>query len=319
MEGNTQLSKVNGFKGRTHSLSGINTLLHLNSMDSLAVTLEFLDVYIKKHDFTTKPLVVGVSGPQGSGKLYLSFHLQEALALRYPQYQTIQFLMDDLYLTHKDQQTLNLSTSNPLLHGRGLPGTHDLALSESILKRIQKGDHPLQLPVYDKLRFNGEGDRSEESVDVQLVANIVVFEGWFNGYLALDDDQIKLAYFQNPELWVFKLFDLEEVNKYLKLYHNIWCQFDVLVNIKADNITDNVARWRVQQEHHLISKTGVGMTDEQIKFFLRRYMPLYTLYYESLCDSKIITCPTLQLQIDSNRTLTSHAIKNGAFPQHQNL
>ncbi|KAG7195621.1 uncharacterized protein KQ657_003388 [Scheffersomyces spartinae] len=279
-------------------------------MDTLGVTIEFLDEYIKKHDFTTKPLVVGVSGPQGSGKLYLSVHLQKVLTEKYPQYQTIQFLMDDLYLTHEDQNQLNLTNENSLLHGRGLPGTHDLVLGECLFSSIRNEHCPIQFPIYDKLRFNGKGDRSESTVKIDKPVNIVIFEGWFNGYTALDDTQLKLAYFGNPNLWDYKLYEVEEVNRYLRLYHNIWDQFDVFVNINAANIVENVLHWRTQQEHMLISQTGVGMSDEQIKVFLKRYMPIYALYYNDLCGGGNNNSPTIQLHINSDRVLISHTIAN---------
>ena len=96
--------------------------------DTLTISIDFIDDQIQQYDFN-EPLIIGISGPQGSGKSYLTNQLYNYLQTKYhPNLKTIQFSMDDFYLCKSDQDKLNDSTENPLLKGRGLPGTHELSL-----------------------------------------------------------------------------------------------------------------------------------------------------------------------------------------------
>lgn len=74
-------------------------------MTALTVSLEFLTKVINGHNFqaSTRPLIIGISGPQGSGKSFLTLGLLASLQSKYPQLNIVQFLMDDLYLSHDDQ------------------------------------------------------------------------------------------------------------------------------------------------------------------------------------------------------------------------
>lgn len=95
-------------------------------MTSYSITTEYLDSQIKTHDFT-KTFNYWDQWTSRIRKTYLTNQLNEYLKKSYPNFNIVQFSMDDVYLTKQDQDKLNNSTDNPLLKGRGLPGTHDLA------------------------------------------------------------------------------------------------------------------------------------------------------------------------------------------------
>jgi D-glycerate 3-kinase len=77
--------------------------------------------------------------------------------------------MDDFYHTHDKLEELKQRDymGNPLLHGRGLPGTHDIDLAKSVFDDIISCDRlrvgVLHLPRYNKSLNEGMGDRRSKS------------------------------------------------------------------------------------------------------------------------------------------------------------
>lgn len=69
-----------------------------------------------------RPLIVGLSGPQGCGKTTIVNRLSNDPRV-------ISFSLDDFYYGHEDMMAVaNANPDNPFLKFRGCPGTHDLKL-----------------------------------------------------------------------------------------------------------------------------------------------------------------------------------------------
>lgn len=267
---------------------------------------------------TGKPLVLGVEGPQGSGKTTAATSIKESLLRLYPSCNIVQFSMDDFYVTYNEQQQINLeNSSNKLLQGRGLPGTHDVSLLWKVFHKLlgnDDKDFPIHIPVYDKSAHLGKGDRLPESqwtvVDSHI--DLIVFEGWFNGYISIPNESELAKKWNNIRLLNAPKFDLVEdshikvINKNLSDYEKIWDLFDLFVCIKTSNI-NNVYKWRLQQEHDLIIKKGSGMSDSEVEQFVDRYMPIYYLYYDRL-EITQLKIRSLELDIDISRNLLNSKI-----------
>lgn len=261
------------------------------------------------------PIIIGISGPQGSGK---SFGSQMALShLKHldSRYLAYPLLLDDVYLTHDKQVQLSTIAKhqlddNKLLQGRGLPGTHDLDLLKKVFNNVNE-KALVSMPLYDKSLFLGEGDRLDPTNwpkmnDGSNFVSILLVEGWFVGYKPLSEQTLKSRYETagpGSALKQYKLKDLLEVNRRLADYEEIWQCFDYFINIESDDI-NNVYEWRIQQEHDLIKKKGTGMTDDQVRNFISRYMAMYELYYKDLCKQGVAKegC-NLNIEIDKNRTV----------------
>lgn len=291
-------------------------------MTTLSRSIEFIKPIIDARPFgtPTKPLVVGISGPQGSGKSFLTNQFASDLKVMYPKMNIVLFLMDDLYLTHDDQLQLTRTAreqmgDNKLLMGRGLPGTHDIDLGSKLLNQLldEKSDgEDIAIPFYDKSAFDGEGDRSPMSnwTKVKTPVDIIIFEGWFNGFKPLSIDQLRFKYSTSNSDSILKRHELnhiERINGSLEQYAKIWSLFDYFIYFETNSL-QNVYRWRLEQEHCLIksSPTGAGMTDAEVVKFVDRYMPIYELYYQNMCEAGCIaqSGSNLKLVIDENRNMT---------------
>src|SRR5690625_2006853 len=79
------------------------------------------------------PMVLGLSGAQGTGKSTAAEILTRALTRR--GWRVCQLSLDDLYLSRQQRQTL-AQVVHPLLATRGVPGTHDVSRSEE--RRVGK-------------------------------------------------------------------------------------------------------------------------------------------------------------------------------------
>lgn len=225
-----------------------------------------------------KPLIVGISGPQGSGKSFTTELV--AQSLRSNGLGVVEFSLDDVYSTH-DEQLLLRATGNPLVYNRGLPGTHDIQLCQDIFQSLKAEKHT-ELPSYDKSLFQGEGDRAAGTKPVDPPYDVILFEGWMVGFVPLSDAELESR--RNASIYAsqISLENLKLINSKLADYETkIWSLFDLFVQLEAKDLK-YIYQWRQQQENHLIQMKGTGMTPQQVARFVDGYMPAYELYEENL-------------------------------------
>lgn len=121
------------------------------------------------------PLVVGICGPQGSGKSTLTALVAQLLAAR--DLTVAALSIDDLYLTRAERTELARAV-HPLLATRGVPGTHDPALGLAVLDALGRPG-TTALPRFDKAADDrapvADWPRETGPVDV------VLLEGWCVG------------------------------------------------------------------------------------------------------------------------------------------
>lgn len=255
---------------------------------AIDVAIKFLEELLASWD-KSHALVLGISGPQGSGKSFLTAEIMEYLRQSKPELNCVGILLDDFYHTHQSQlDILNRARQlgNSLLVGRGLPGTHDLDLMIQTIKKLRDGDVPTAVPVYDKSAFDGLGDRSPEWKMIESPVDVVILEGWMNGFRSIEEVLFAPTYFScgvESVVQRTKMDHLLQINADLKGYEAVWDLFDRFVYLSTD-VEENVYKWRLQQEADLIAQKGTGMTREQVVHFVDRYMPMYVLYYWRMCN-----------------------------------
>ncbi|KAH7547333.1 hypothetical protein FEM48_Zijuj01G0298600 [Ziziphus jujuba var. spinosa] len=221
------------------------------------------------------PLVIGFSAPQGCGKTTLVIALDYLFRVNRTKSATIS--IDDFYLTADAQAKLREQhPGNSLLELRGNAGSHDLPFSVETLTgltNLTKEGMKLKLPRYDKSAYNGKGDRADPSTwpEVEGPLSVVLFEGWMLGFKPLPGEVVKAV---DPQL--------EIVNKNLEAYYDAWDKFIkswIVIKIKDPSC---VYKWRLQAEIAMREAGKPGMSDEEVKDFVSRYLPAYHAYLPTL-------------------------------------
>ncbi|KAH4336422.1 hypothetical protein HBH98_227890 [Parastagonospora nodorum] len=268
-------------------------------IDLYANVRQVLDILLPKirsqREQSSRPIIIGISGLQGSGKSTWASRIVDMLEIQ-QELKTITISLDDVYKKHDDLiAQRDQDPENKLYRTRGQPGTHEEQLAADFFRELRNydGKGELKIPSFDKSRFNGEGDRAPESdwPTISQKPDVVVFEGWCVGFQPLTDavieEKYKLA--QEGKLPIntpaqHQLKHLLEVNNNLKRYCNKFMgpqHFDFFIHIDTTDLR-NVYNWRLQQEHKMIETKGSGMSDEQVRTFIDGYMPSYEIYLDKL-------------------------------------
>lgn len=218
------------------------------------------------------PRVLGVCGPQASGKSTLTAAL--AVALRERGVTCAGFSLDDLYLPRKERLVL-AETVHPLLATRGPPGTHDVALGHRLLQALA-APGPLPLPRFDK----ATDDRApaQDWPIAEGPVQVILFEGWCVG--ATPQPERDLATPVNPReaeddpdgIW------RGYVNRALAgPYQALFARIEHLVLLAPPSF-DVVVGWRQEQEAKLRARlealgslTSRTLSDTEIVRFVQLY------------------------------------------------
>jgi D-glycerate 3-kinase len=200
-----------------------------------------------------RPVLIGISGVQGSGKSTLSMQLEAALGGVGLNVATLS--LDDLYLTRAEREQIAI-TQHPLFITRGVPGTHDLALADTVITRLLSGEGPVAIPRFDKAVDDRAPERDWPVVAAPL--DVLLFEGWC--IAATPEPESALA---APINALEAAEDRDggwrrTVNAALADgYQRLFARIDFLILLRAPDFSA-VRAWRQQQEDALRAKCGAG-------------------------------------------------------------
>ena len=234
------------------------------------------------------PLVVGVTGPQGSGKSAAAGAL--ALLLQERGLRTAVLSIDDLYLTKAERQRLAADV-HPLFLTRGVPGTHDVALGRAVIESLGRPGETA-VPRFDK----ATDDRRADWDIVEGPVDVILFEGWCVGawpqpLVALVEPINALERERDPAgVWRAYVNDAL-AGPYQALFAPIG--FQILLRPPGFEV---VLGWRLQQEHELRARGGGGQSDAEIATFIQ--------YYERLSrhiDAEMPARADMVIQLDAER------------------
>ncbi len=216
-----------------------------------------------------RPLIVGINGAQGSGKSTLCKVL-EVLLVEHNQ-RAVTLSLDDHYLTRAERQAM-AKDEHPLFATRGVPGTHDVALGESILDALT-ARRPVAFPRFDK----ASDDRLPAGKPVETRADVILFEGWCVGAApqpaeALREPVNRLEAEEDADgTW------RREVNRRLATdYAGLFGRIDLLVMLKVPDFAA-VRAHRLLQERKLGARNPAGhavMDEAALDRFLAHYQRL---------------------------------------------
>ncbi|KAG1818325.1 P-loop containing nucleoside triphosphate hydrolase protein [Suillus variegatus] len=177
------------------------------------------------------PLFVGVQGPQGSGKTFLTSRLRAHLASPPHSLAVTVLSIDDLYLPHSGLR-------------KGQPGTHDVPLGTSVLGNLKKINEvdagTVEIPIFDKSLFNGQGDRISDGETVKGPVDVVVLEGWCVGFFPTSKELVEERLKEPVPTLESDMFDMKAfvsvdhvlaVNEQLKRYVEWWSALDAFIQV----------------------------------------------------------------------------------------
>jgi D-glycerate 3-kinase len=194
-----------------------------------------------------KPLLLGISGLQASGKSTLAKALVERA--RTHKVPAITLSLDDFYLTRRERQVLAREV-HPLLATRGVPGTHDLALLDATLESLSHASsrRPAPVPRFDKAHDTRRPPSRWPRL--QHAPRLIVLEGWCLGVAPQSQARLRA-----PANALERREDADRrwrtwVNDQLRCYQSLWQRFDSLVVLRAPN-WQVIRRWRGEAEAKL--------------------------------------------------------------------
>ena len=231
----------------------------------VAAALRPIDERIAAIDRRGAPLVVGVTGPQGSGKSAAAGAL--ALLLRDRGLRTAVLSLDDLYLTLAERRRLAAEV-HPLFATRGAPGTHDVALGMAVIESLGRtGD--TAVPRFDKARDDRRDPAGWDVVHGPV--DVILFEGWCVGGRPQDAAALivpvnELERTRDPDGVWRRSANAALAGPYQDLFATIGLQ--VLLRAPSFEV---VLGWRFEQEHKLRERRAGGQSDAEIATFIQHY------------------------------------------------
>ena len=225
----------------------------------------------KKQD---QPLLVNINGAQGTGKSTLTTFLKHIIESQLS-CQVAELSLDDFYSSRSRRQQLGREV-HPLFVTRGVPGTHDSELIESVLDALMNRQS-CTAPRFDKA--SDERCAESEWVTYSEPVDVILFEGWCNHSPAQNLDELV-----NPVNELEACEDAEGIwrhyaNEQLIDYHERFFRYaDISIMLNAVEF-ERIYAWRSLQEQKLRQAASVSisatqqyvMDDNQLKRFIQHY------------------------------------------------
>ena len=221
-----------------------------------------------------KTSLIGINGAQGAGKSTFNQLLKLVLETQYG-LRVVGFSIDDFYLSLSERKKLSESV-HPLFVTRGVPGTHDVQLCESVIDSLSSADAKTEtvIPRFDKSTDN-PFPKSQWDTFVGK-PDVILFDGWCVGAVEQKEtDLLKpvndLEKEEDPYC-VWRRY----VNAQLKdIYRPLFEKIDLLVMLKVPSF-EKVYEWRKLQEDKLRMKTAGRenlrvMSDDELHRFISHY------------------------------------------------
>jgi len=199
-----------------------------------------------------KPLIIGLSGGQGTGKTTITSIISLILR-KYFKLNVFKISIDDFYKTRYERKILSI-TKHPLLMTRGVPGTHDCKIISQFFKKVKnKKFKQLKLPKFDK----SIDDRCPKKLWYKINSrpDVVILEGWCVGAKAQKNSQIIKPINSLEKSKDLSLVWRKYVNDQLKKqYKNLFKQLNEIIYLRANSFKV-LKEWRIKQEKRLWLKS----------------------------------------------------------------
>ena len=231
-----------------------------------------------------KPIIIGLSGGQGSGKTTFAEILRIILKTKF-KLNVIYFSIDDFYKTLNERKKMSKNI-HKLFLTRGVPGTHDISLlKKSLFNLLKRNFKSFYMPRFDK--STDDRHPRQKWKNIKKKPDIVIFEGWCVG--ARQQNSVRL---KKPINFLEKEEDKDliwrkKVNSYLKnRYKTIFNLITIQIFLKVPNFK-YVYKWRLLQEKKLkfFSKGKKIMKKSEVKKFIMYYERITRQMLKDLKDT----------------------------------
>lgn len=208
--------------------------------------------------------VVGVAGPQGSGKTTLV----RAYAAFHPA--TAHFSLDDVYLDAAERRMIAAAV-HPLFATRGPPGTHNLQLLVDTLDAWQAADPDSHtpLPAFDKVTDNPVPRASRPVFEGR--PQLILIDGWCLGATPQAASELETpindleAHEDERGKW------RRSVDEQLTLaYPMAFQRLDAILYLRAPSF-EIILDWRCEQEEGLLGRNLTQADRWRINRFIQHY------------------------------------------------
>lgn len=235
--------------------------------------------------------VVGVAGPQGSGKTTLV--AAHASAHR----GAAHFSLDDVYLPAGYRRLLAQSV-HPLFETRGPPGTHNLLQLNETLDELLEADEGAQtfLPAFDKVADNPV--HASRKPVFRGRPSVILVDGWCLGALPQADAALSTpvndleAKEDAAGVW------RQEVNQNLDGgYQDAFGRLDAILYLRAPSF-EIVLDWRCEQEESLLGHPLSEGDRARIARFIQHYERITRAMMAGARRADI------EIQLDARRNVT---------------
>ena len=268
-------------------------------------------VLARRQTKLARTIVIGVNGPQGSGKSTIAQFLALLLQTENDK-RVVQFSLDDFYLAKAQRRRL-AEEIHPLLVTRGPPGAHDVKLGASVISRLinARPNDCTRIPRFDKAK----DDRLPEDYwrSFKGAPDIIIFEGWCVG--ACPQPESALAEVVNE---LERAEDTDGkwrhfVNQCLvETYPALFQPIDILIYLKPPEF-ECVFKWRQLQERKLGGLSGAAqtMSDSELRRFIMHFERLTRYQMEIMPDRADIV---IELDKDQQVIGIAQRLGNKVFP-----
>lgn len=259
------------------------------------------------------PLVLGISGIQGSGKTTQARVLQAYLNSQFGMTTCI-LSIDDFYRDQQERQLLG-ERIHPLLQTRGVPGTHHVEAISAVIDALKRGadESIISIPQFDKSTDNPKP--ASDWKDQTLPVDVIIFEGWCVGAQPQSTDELAVPINQLEQVEDAEAIFRCYVNKQLEeQYASLWRKIDTLVWLQPSKF-EMVYTWRKKQE----SELEVDPTNTASKQMDEPSLKRFIMHYERVSKHMIETIPhsadwVIELNDDQSPKSVTHPDEH-ASPQ----
>ncbi len=267
-------------------------------MSQSDLPIDVIDHWITGKSGSKSPVLLGLSAPQGAGKTTITTELQHRYGDR-----LLVLCLDDFYLTKAERASLAKEVS-PLFETRGPPGTHDLALLNTVLDDLHNASEnsTLRIPQFDKV--TDERKPENQWIEYKGQPDVILLEGWCVGALCAADFVRDAPLNDVEETDTDNRWRTYSAEQLAGDYKHLWQRCDDIFYMLTKDF-GQVSGWRIQQEETNLGLKHGALPSDQVAWVGRFVQHFQRVTQDIEKGHRIQGCG---LYLDKNRQILSRLL-----------